>query len=425
MKFILAQVSGPTLNLCESKGNYTPLILATHLQNEDIVRTLIETCEHKNELLDWTKDEEIVISDTERYVPLSTALHVAILSENINIINILLSAGASCWIDNQNGESSLELAQKARNVHDIMSIFCDPLHFHVHSLFKYGNRVSKTIQLLNILFENGVDVNSYDREGFPLLYNATEIGTVATMKYLILRGADINVLVSHTCYSRRYYNNMAALHVTAKTVNAEKMSCLLEGGADVNLRNGNGHTPIHNLLCTTMVLYTSRHRLAIIDCCELLIQHGARVNTVCDVGHAPLLDFHCHVTKMCLAIYVISAGGCLSFHGNLTRLSVPVLLNYIPKQHLPLFLEFIFESGFSTEECISALQDHNSELVSQLSSRQQNPRSLKRLSANVIRNAMVPNAWVGLKGLPLPPAFDKQYIISHPKQIVSILNEQL
>ena len=208
-------------------------------------------------------------------------------------------------------------------------------------------------------------------------------------------------------------------------MNAETMACLLEAGANVNLRDGNDHTAIRNLLCTARVLYTGRHKLAIIDCCELLIQHGARVNTVCDVGHAPLLDFHCHVTKMCLAIYVISAGGCLSFHGNLTRLSVPVLLNYIPKQHLPLFLEFIFESGFSTEECISALQDHNSELVSQLSSRQQNPRSLKRLSANVIRNAMVPNAWVGLKGLPLPPAFDKQYIISHPKQIVSILNEQL
>ena len=47
------------------------------------------------------------------------------------------------------------------------------------------------------------------------------------------------------------------------------------------------------------------------------------------------------------------------------------------------------------------------------------PRTLKRQAANVIRKALVPNAWVGLKHLPLPPGFDKDYIIAHAKQVVA------
>jgi hypothetical protein len=39
-----------------------------------------------------------------------------------------------------------------------------------------------------------------------------------------------------------------------------------------------------------------------------------------------------------------------------------------------------------------------------------NPLSLKRLSANVLRLGLKPNAFVGVKGLALPPGFDQKYI---------------
>ena len=74
-EYLLAQTSGSTLTEWESKGNYTPLILAVHLENEDIVRTLIDNTKFKTKTLNWTNDKEIIISDTEHYVPRSTALH--------------------------------------------------------------------------------------------------------------------------------------------------------------------------------------------------------------------------------------------------------------------------------------------------------------------------------------------------------------
>ena len=55
---------------------------------------------------------------------------------------------------------------------------------------------------------------------------------------------------------------------------------------------------------------------------------------------------------------------------------------------------------------------------------QRNTLSLKRLSTNVIRKALVPNAWVGINQLSLPPGFDKEYIILHPKRVVSVWCEE-
>ena len=383
--------------------------------NEDIVRTLIDNTKFKTKTLNWTSDKEIIISDTERYVPRSTALHVAILSENINIIKNLLSAAAKFWIANQNGDSALELASKTGNVDEIMSIFCDPFASYAHYLISHGNRDSKTIALLNIFFDNGVDVNCKNLEWVPLLYRATEIGDLLTMRFLISRGAHINVTKFHRPNTFHYDNNMGALHLTARKVNAETMACLLEAGADVNLMDGNGRTALH-ILCTTR---DERIRKAL-DCCELLIQHGARVNTTRAIRLTPTKNINNIDTKMCLAIYIVSAGCELSYDRGLNISPLTRLLRYMPKQHQKLFLEFMFESGISIEVLIPTLKDYNSELMSYFVMKQQIPLNLKRLSANVIRKAMVPNAWVGLKGLPLPPGFDKQYILSHPKQIVSM-----
>ena len=69
----------------------------------------------KQMLLVFNTKTEIVINETEIYVPFTTALHIAIQSENISIISKLLTAGASFWISNKTGETALELVQNAKN----------------------------------------------------------------------------------------------------------------------------------------------------------------------------------------------------------------------------------------------------------------------------------------------------------------------
>ena len=54
--------------------------------------------------------------------------------------------------------------------------------------------------------------------------------------------------------------------------NPDIMNTLLEAGADVNLKDGNDRTALH-LLCTSEDETIQKA----LDCCEILIQHGARV----------------------------------------------------------------------------------------------------------------------------------------------------
>ena len=151
------------------------------------------------------------------------------------------------------------------------------LRYCAHYLICHRNRNSKAFLLLKIIFEKvNVDVNSKNLEWTPLLFVATKMGDIATMRFLISRGAHINILVPNRHAAWCDINHLAALHFTAERANAKAMACLLEAGADVNLKDGNGRTAIR-ILCT---LIDGNVKKAFIDCCELLIQYGARVDTL-------------------------------------------------------------------------------------------------------------------------------------------------
>ena len=99
-----------------------------------------------------------------------------------------------------------------------------------------------------------MEVNSKNLQWVPLLYRATEIGDIATMQFLISRGAHINVLVPNIpFYTGCGINHLAAFHVTANKVNKRAMACLVEAEADVNFRNGNGRTALF-ILCNARLM---------------------------------------------------------------------------------------------------------------------------------------------------------------------------
>ena len=122
-----------------STYHYTPLILATHLQSEHLVRKLSKNIYPLNS----TTSKEICMSEIEIYPPGSTALHIAILSENIQIITLLLSAGALFCKADQNGETVLELAQKAKNARRIMPLFGLPINNYAFTLVDTGQFTAK------------------------------------------------------------------------------------------------------------------------------------------------------------------------------------------------------------------------------------------------------------------------------------------
>ena len=94
-------------------------------------------------------------------------------------------------------------------------------------------------------------------------------------------------------------------------------------------------------------------------------------------------------------------------------------LRHTSKESDRIYIDFLFESGLPVDAFVPIFQASNSDLASYIVIMGQTPRSLQRLAANVIRKAMVPNAWVGVERLPLPPAYNKQFIILHPQNVMS------
>ena len=126
------------------------------------------------------------------------------------------------------------------------------------------------------------------------------------------------------------------------------------------------------------------------------------------------------VNAFALSIYIISAGGSISFVFNSIRM--PQLFETFPFMDMDVqrfFLDILYESGTA----LPTLSTNNSKLVIDLTLRQRHPRSLLRLAADVLRKNMIPNAWVGLKRLPLPPGFDKEYIIFNARRISLFMDD--
>ena len=412
-EYILGRVYGTKLINEVSKHNCTPLILAVHFQNEGFVHCIINAYNkvHKNDkhgLLDFSTDGKILIDDSNMYIPNSTALHIAILSEYVDTIAILLSEGASILKENEQGETALELTQKVKNKHEIMAIFCKSKYEYPHYLIINGYMEVKTIALLKIFFENGLDVNSTDSDSISLLHRAIQMGNTRTVQFLISCGADISSLVPHPTVK---HNTTSLIHIAAHNKNPDIITSLLEAGANVNARDGAGYTVLH-------VLALSRGDITkTLECCEVLIEHDFSVHTDNDVALIPLVNI-----LSINSIYMVSAGGDSFYNINSkhSQNQLSYTLRLIPKHIQKLFLEFLLESGFPVHMFIPIIQETNSDLASYLTMRQQTPLCLKRLAANVIRKTTVPNAWIGVNRLSLPPGFNKQYIILNPKKLISL-----
>ena len=109
-------------------------------------------------------------------------------------------------------------------------------------------------ELVKILLAHGANVNAFGNS--EVLYLAASNGDVAMAQLLIAKGADVS--------ARNLYER-TPLHVAAVKGRTSLAELLLANGADVNARDSRGKTPLR--------LATKRRRKDIV---ELLKQHGAK-----------------------------------------------------------------------------------------------------------------------------------------------------
>ena len=160
---------------------------------------------------------------------------------------------------------------------------------HISSqCFKGNQSPEDQLQLIELLVKHGADVNVLDDDGHAVIHYACKHPNpkVSLLPKLISIGADINIQTGkslltplHLCSRHNdrydepgvcYYNNV---------------KLLLKSGANVQLLDSNGKTPLHYLV-------VSRHSTETEKLAQLMIQKGADINVRDDLNQTVLHVSH-------------------------------------------------------------------------------------------------------------------------------------
>jgi ankyrin repeat protein len=166
----------------------------------------------------------------------STALHWAAQRDNIEIVDLLVGAGANTRAMTRYNVTPLSLA-------------C----------------MNGSATIIERLLKAGADLNSTSKEGETALMTASLTGNVDGIKVLLVHGADVN--------AKEPNKGQTALMWAASAGNAAAAELLIASGADLKAKSKAGFTPL---------LFAIRN--GDIEAVKVLLRHGANVNDIAPDG---------------------------------------------------------------------------------------------------------------------------------------------
>lgn len=137
------------------------------------------------------------------------------------------------------------------------------------------------VEIAEFLIKHGADVNVKDKDGYTALHNTadsflkgfprkrTEVDRNRIAALLLKHGANVNATTNH---------GETVLHGAALTNNVGLVQFLLKKGADSNIQQSQGITPLH------FALSAGENRLEVV---RLLLSHGADLNVTDENGRTP------------------------------------------------------------------------------------------------------------------------------------------
>lgn len=203
--------------------------------------------------------ELLKLNDTMICIPIYTLksltgripLHYAITYENIECFDILLPLSNCETIDND-GNNALHIAVKSRNLY-------------------FVKKVLKNIR----------DINSQTKYGETALHIACRLSLSDITEYLLNNGANTDI--------REYYKLFYPIHYVCSNGDEHILKLLIDHGADINIQDGNGNTPLHHSIISGKFAIT-----------KLLMTNEKTKNKInCNLYNVNLnLPLHCALQKI-------------------------------------------------------------------------------------------------------------------------------
>ncbi|OXU26501.1 hypothetical protein TSAR_000955 [Trichomalopsis sarcophagae] len=200
-----------------------------------------------------------------------TYLHLAVKNNFPDIVELLLSKGSNIYAKTVLKLTAMHIACQEKNITMIL------LNRHMN-LFPVKNGEKETalhfavnfedLSIVKLLVQEGACINASNKFGLTALHLAILKKKLDIVQYLIKSGADVNFATN---------DKRVPLHMAAECGSVEMVKILLENGAIVNKKTEFGITPLHT------AVFTRRKEIV-----ELLVDAKANVNAVGNRDETPL-----------------------------------------------------------------------------------------------------------------------------------------
>ncbi|XP_012737414.2 B-cell lymphoma 3 protein homolog [Fundulus heteroclitus] len=224
-------LAGISLATRQDEDGDTPLHIAVVQGELPIVHRLIQLLRLARRSLD--------IYNNLRQTP----LHLAVITKQANMVEVLLGAGADPAVLDRHGQTALHLCceyQQLDCLSVLLSLSSSSLCLEIRNFEGLSPLHLAVLQghqdLSKMLLDAGADINAMDiKSGQSPLMHAVESNNADMVHFLIENGCDVN--------SQSYSGN-TALHISCGRGQVDTVRLLLKSGADSSLKNYHNDTPV-------------------------------------------------------------------------------------------------------------------------------------------------------------------------------------
>ena len=255
-----------------SKKFACPLILATRQDDPRILKYMLDKGVDPNFV------HHTIFSSKRREVV--TPLHIAVDLQYYDTVEVLLAANADCNIGDHNQETPLHIAVKKADgimTRMLLSNGADPTmpdrhgNPSLHIATVYGH-----LQLVRSLLKYDADVYQKGQWGSIPPHIAAKEGHIHLIQLFCSRDIG-NINIKIPCYTDQ--REKAPIHLAAENGHVETVLALLDQfDAEVNLKDSDGNTPLHNVVLNQYNPRRMRDKEYFNETARVLIKYHVAIN---------------------------------------------------------------------------------------------------------------------------------------------------